>query len=205
MLLTFISPSSYHFTSSFPPLAIPSLLPLFGKTPKNFVNACSFHFLSYQNSIKTVTSTLLYPVVSSPVFTLLGLSAACDLVNDDSSSLKPFLYLATRALCWLSSYFTPCSFSIFAGSSSLDLFTLKLPQSSVFLKLLGSELSELHYLISFSSMFLNSIDKLMTPRYISVAHISPSGFSDTTVQLPTWIFNRHPKFHIPRTDLMICP
>lgn len=58
-----------------------------------------------------MTSTLLYPMVSSPFVTLLGSSAACDLVNDDSSSLKPFLYLATRALCWLSSYFTPCSFS----------------------------------------------------------------------------------------------
>lgn len=129
----------------FPP-AVTALLSLFGKTPKNTVNACSFLFLSFhylsntlqpsfhfQNSLKTIISTLLYPMGSSPACTLLDLSASSDLVYDDASPLKPLLYLATRAHCWLSSYLTPCSFSIFAGfSSSLDLFILMLFQSSVF-------------------------------------------------------------------------
>lgn len=71
-------------------------------------------------------------MVSFLVSTLLDLSAAFDQVTD-SSSLKHVLYLATRALYWLSLYLISCSLSVFAVSSSfLDLFLLKLPQNSFF-------------------------------------------------------------------------
>lgn len=123
------------------------------------------------NSTRTITLIQLHPMVNSPVFILFDLSAAFDLVNDSSSS-KHFLSLATRALCWLSFYLTHCSFSDFAGSSSsLDLFILKLPQNLVFQPPFLSTLIIL--VISFSSMLLNSINKLVTPEFISAAHISP--------------------------------
>lgn len=84
-------------STSCPPLATTPLLSLYGKTPKNIINAGSFHFLSShsplntlqlsldpQNSIATPTSTLLHPMVHAPVFTLRYPSAACDLVNASS-------------------------------------------------------------------------------------------------------------------------
>ena len=75
-------------------------------------------------------------MVSFLVSTLLDLSAAFD-QDTDSSSLKHVLYLATRALYWLSLYLISCSLSVFAVSSSfLDLFLLKLPQNSFFWSLL---------------------------------------------------------------------
>lgn len=202
-------------STSFPPLATTPLLSLYGKTPKSIINAGSFPFLSShsplntlqlspdpQNSIATTTSMLLHPVVNAPVFTLRDPSAASDLVNASTSMHFPSLATSTR--CGLSSYLTLCSFSIFAfSSSSLDFYLEMTPKLSLWTPSLSALII---LVISFRSMLLNSINKLMTPKFISVAHISPliSRHIYSTTRLTSPLEYYLKANYRSKTELMIC-
>lgn len=202
-------------STSVPPLATTPLLSLYGKTPKNIINAGSFHFLSShspldtlqlsldpQNSIATPTSTLLHPMASAPVFTLRDPSAACDLVK--ASSSMHFPSLATRTLLafllpYTVFFLNICFFLLIAGPLYLEItpkLSLWTPSPSTLIILV----------ISFRSMLLNSINKLMTPKFISVAHISPliSRYIYSTTHL-TYLPEYYLKVNYrSKTEPMIC-
>lgn len=170
------------FSVSFSPPATTSLL--YGKIPKKIIDAFSFHFLSSQ-SLLTHFDSVFNPRTPSKqwrphYYTHWSIlqSSSPYLIYEQRliylMTLSPqstfFPWLPGVSVDFLLSYtlffLNLCRFLLITGPLYLEI-TLKLSlwTPSLFTLII--------LVISFSSMLLNSINKLMTPRFVSMVHISP--------------------------------